>query len=58
MKVTKKHRKWTRNSAFCLGYKNNHQREKNKIVHLEKHLKLFPNDVGAKQALDELKKLV
>ena len=52
----KKQRKWDRNSAYCLGYKNSNKREKNKIVKLQKHLERFPDDAGAKAFLEACKR--
>ena len=57
-KITKKTKKWDRNSAFCTSYKNSNRRERNKIVALERHLKKFPDDVNAKAAIDTCKKVI
>jgi hypothetical protein len=50
-KKTKKNRKHGRATASCLIYKNSHKREQNKAVRLKRHLKKFPDDVTATDAL-------
>lgn len=47
----KKHRKWERNKASCLYYRQTHRRERNKIKKLLKHLAKFSNDHVAIEAL-------
>lgn len=50
-KKSKKDRKWGRNAAYCLSYKNSNRREKNKLRRLAKHLKRFPGDKIAQNAV-------
>lgn len=57
-KKSKKNRKWDRNRAFCLHYKNSNQREKNKVKKLTRHLALFANDRCAVHALAHCKKIL
>lgn len=57
-KQSKKQRKWGRNSAYCLSYKNSNRREKNKLVRLKKHLKRFPSDACAKAAVENCNKVI
>lgn len=45
-------RKCLRNRAFCLGYKNRNQRERNKVIRLNRHLKKFPTDRVAIRAVE------
>jgi hypothetical protein len=54
-KKTKKQRKYGRNAAYCLTYKNTNRREKNKIKKLVKHLVKFANDDCAKNAIKNAK---
>jgi hypothetical protein len=54
-KKTKKQRKFGRNAASCLSYKNSNRRERNKIVHLRKHLSRFAGDRCATAAVDRCK---
>lgn len=54
----KKQRKWGRNSLSCARYKNENRREKNKITHLKKHLKRFPDDTCAKAAVENCLKVI
>lgn len=51
-KKTKKQRKFGRNAAYCLRYRNSHRREHNKIKRLRKHLSRFPNDKVAAKAIE------
>lgn len=54
-KNSKKQRKYGRNAAYCLSYKNFNRREKNKIKKLVKHLARFSNDNCAKTAVGNAK---
>lgn len=53
-----KRRKYGRNAAYCLSYKNTNRREKNKIKKLIKHLAKFSNDNCAKVALGNTKVII
>lgn len=44
-----------RNKASCLAYRNSGRREKNKARRIRSHLKRFPGDVVAADALTKLK---
>jgi hypothetical protein len=57
-KSSKKQRKYGRNAAYCLSYKNTNRREKNKIKKLIRHLAKFDNDNCAKVALGNCKVIV
>jgi len=57
-KTGKKQRKWGRNAAYCLRYKNSHRREQNKARRLRKHLERFPGDLCAKKAVEACVKTV
>lgn len=46
------------NQAKYDRYKNSHAREKNKIKHIEKHLKKHPNDKKSLGEIDRLKGLM
>lgn len=48
----KKQQKWGRNVLFCKHYEATNRREKNKLARLKKHLVRFPDDAGAKAAVD------
>ena len=54
-KSSKKQRKYGRNAAYCLHYKNTNRREKNKLKKLAKHLARFGNDNCAKVAVGNTK---
>ena len=41
-----------RNSAGCKAYKGSNRREHNKVRRLKKHLKRFPDDIIASEAVD------
>lgn len=49
-------RKYGRNKAACLNYRNMQQRERNKGKRLIKHMKRFRNDGSALRALEALPK--
>lgn len=57
-KSSKKNRKYGRNSAFCLAYKNSNRREKNKVKKLTRHIAAFANDRCAVHCLANLKKVL
>lgn len=57
-KKTKKQRKYGRNAAYCLSYKNRNVRERNKIVRLRKHLARFGGDRCATTAVDRCKAII
>lgn len=57
-KQGKKQRKWGRNAAYRLRYKNSHRREQNKARKLRKHLIRFPNDLCAKKAVENCIKTI
>ena len=42
------------NKAFCLRYRNEGRREKNKRAKLERHLKRFPEDTQIRHTLKNL----
>lgn len=50
-----KMRKVGRNAIFCLNYKNRNQAEKNKVIRLNRHLKIFPTDNCAIKAVEVAK---
>lgn len=50
-KKGKRNRKWNRNRAFCLRYRNEGRQEKNRARRINRHLKRFPNDDSARKAL-------
>lgn len=54
-KKTKKQRKYGRNAAYCLRYKNSNRRERNKVIRLRRHLVRHPGDGIGKAALDRCK---
>jgi hypothetical protein len=54
-KSTKKHRKVGRNANYCLRYKNENRREKNKVKRLNKHLVRFKDDSCAQRAVEHCK---
>lgn len=54
----RKNRKWTRNKAFCLQYKNENRREKNKIVNLKRHMEKFPMDIAVLAHIERLKVVI
>jgi len=47
----KKNRKIGRNEKWCEAYRARHQRERNKVVKLRRHLKKHPGDVVAARAV-------
>lgn len=49
-------RKYGRNKAACLNYRNLQQRERNKGKRLRKHISRFRNDQSAIDALTKLPK--
>ena len=51
-------RKYNRNKASCLAYKNSNRRERNKLLRLKKHLVRHPDDECAKKARDYCKVIV
>jgi hypothetical protein len=51
-------RKAGRNKVFCTGYRNRNQREKNKLVILNKHVIRHPADLVAGSAVDHCKKMI
>ena len=51
-KKSKKQRKHGRSKDYCKIYALSHRRERNKVVRLKKHLKLFPDDRCALAAVD------
>lgn len=53
-KKGKKNRKHGRNKKFCEWYSKTGQKAKNKATKLRKHLKEFPNDAAAQEALKKL----
>jgi hypothetical protein len=57
-KKTKKQRKWGRNAAYCLAYKNSNRREHNKVKRLKKHLVRFPDDLVATVAIENCMKVI
>jgi hypothetical protein len=57
-KKTKKQRKFGRNAAFCLRYRNSRRREHNKLRRLKKHLARFPGDAIALKAVDLCKVVI
>ena len=57
-KSSKKNRKYGRNAASCLHYKNTNRREKNKLKKLAKHLARFSNDNCAKVAVGNCKTII
>lgn len=57
-KKGKKQRKYGRNAAYCLFYRNSHRREHNKIKRLRKHLSRFPNDKVAAKAIEVCKAII
>lgn len=57
-KAGKKNRKWNRNKAFCTIYRNEQRHEKGHIARLKTHLKRFPNDNTAIDALSRYKLIV
>ena len=46
-KKGKKNRKYGRNANFCLRYRNEDRRAKNKARRLRRHIAKFPNDKQA-----------
>lgn len=50
-KQSKKQRKWGRNALSCASYQNASRRERNKLRRLGKHLKRFPGDKTAQDAV-------
>jgi hypothetical protein len=54
----KKNRKYGRNARRCEIYRSTHQRERNKVVRLKKHLSRFPGDVLAEAKLADLHTLL
>lgn len=54
----KKQRKYGRNAAYCLAYKNSNRRERNKVKRLKKHLARFPNDACASAAVEACNKVI
>ena len=44
-------RKYDRNKAWCLMYRNQQQRERNKAIKLARHLRKFKDDLCAKTAM-------
>jgi hypothetical protein len=50
-KKGKKNRKFGRNSNFCLRYRNEDRRAKNKARRVRKHVAKFPNDKQAQKFL-------
>jgi len=57
-KKGKKQRKVGRNAKYCQFYALTHRREKNKVIRLKKHLKYFPTDHCAINAMDRYKSMV
>lgn len=53
-----KSKKAGRNALRCKSYKDRNQRERNKIVRLNKHLKREPTDKSAILAIEACKKAV
>lgn len=51
-------RKIGRNKAWCESYRRRHQRERNKIRKIRKHLKYFSGDKQSKKRLVELRVFV
>lgn len=51
LKKGKKNRKWKRNKAFCERYFREGRQEKNRRRRILRHLRKFPNDLAAQQAL-------
>lgn len=46
-----KNRKIGRNAKWCQRYRAMHQRERNKVLRLRRHLASFPNDPCGRRAL-------
>ena len=57
-KKTKKQRKFGRNAASCLSYKNSNRRERNKLLRLRRHLTRFGGDRCAKDAVVRIKAIL
>lgn len=55
-KAAKKGRKFGRNAAFCLAYRNNNTREINKLRKIMKHLRKHVNDLSQIKALTHISK--
>jgi len=51
----KKNRKIDRNRKWCEAYKARHQREKNKVVKMRRHLVRFPMDARGDRRLTEVR---
>jgi len=54
----RKNRKYHRNLATCLTYKNSHRREHNKIRKLKKHIAKYPTDKSALAAVENCLKVI
>jgi len=46
-----KKRKYGRNATWCHAYKMRFQRNRNRIAKIRRHIKNFPNDLQAVEAL-------
>lgn len=53
-KGSKKNRKFGRNKVFCEAYRRSGRREKNKARRIERHLRIYPGDGCAREALNKL----
>ena len=53
-----KSKKAGRNAIRCKSYKDRNQRERNKIVKLNRHLKREPNDKAVLPVIDACKKAI
>lgn len=51
----KKNRKIGRNQKWCEAYQARHQREKNKVVKMKRHVKRFPMDARAVKQLADVR---
>lgn len=47
-------RKYDRNRAWCAAYKSRQQRERNKALKLARHIRRYPWDQAARDALSKL----
>lgn len=54
----KKSKKAGRNALRCKSYKDRNQRERNKILRLNRHLKKQPEDAAVATMIENLKKIV
>ena len=53
----KKNRKYGRNAAFCVAYRNAHKHERSHLRRLARHLARFAGDTVAAAAVEHYKKL-